>query len=604
MRVRLSKHTIKKSLVVGLCLVSVIFSSSCAVLPGDVASQGKEQIEQIEDEIEEIEQVEESISEALAEELEEQDDVEEEPVITYSYTEEDMVDFDIEEPFGYCDTPICSINTDTQEVEVNVIFDKGIPRSDDDDIYLFDLSTYEKDEVLNEKSALCKTHKDKEVTLVAPYIERFLFARFVPAILYEGEYVPLAYAQYITNPEALATNTIEYPVINSKKGLLLDANTLATDKLYGLNVKRLVYNVPLSFVIGESDNPEFPTIEFEYNGETYYFNGYLCAGFDSLFTYLKQHGFHSTIIVLNDWNENHTEIIHPKSRKRTRKSLYYSFNTEEEEGVRLMEATAMFLAKRYSGGEYGMVYDWVIANEINQQTIWNYMDTDDLYYYTEEFEKSFRTFYNAIKSQYAEANVYFSIDHDFNNNGGNNRRFFNGRELLYTFNDLAKLHGNYDWGLSIHPYPAPLTKTRFWRGKFDKTEEAGVVTPMNLSSLTDVMVKKEFLDTKNEVRDIAVTELGFSSKPGEELQAAAFAYCYYIIKDNEYISSFLLNRQTDDTEALKSGLALGIYNNDYSSKPLADVFRYIDTAKGEEYIPQMLEIIGAESMEEALLWVK
>ena len=47
------------------------------------------------------------------------------------------------------------------------------------------------------------------------------------------------------------------------------------------------------------------------------------------------------------------------------------------------------IIERYSGKEYGLVHSWVIANEINQQKIWNYMDTEDVTYYAEEFEKAF-----------------------------------------------------------------------------------------------------------------------------------------------------------------------------------------------------------------------
>lgn len=515
-----------------------------------------------------------------------------------------LVPFDVENALSYCANVRSNISETRDSVTLSFIFYKGIPESDDDNVYLFEFSTYEDEEISGDVKPIGTFEKSMDMVMQVPFKERYLFSRFVPAILVEGSYIPLYNGQYITNPDILADNIDLYPIVESKKGILLDSNTIDKAALYDLNVKRAVYNIPLSLIIGETSNDTIPTIEYEYNGETYYFNGYFCAGYDSLFTYLREQGIHSTAIILNDWNKKNPEIMHPKSRRKTGKSLYYAFNTEEEDGVRLMEATAMFLAERYSGGEHGMVYDWVIANEINQHKIWNYMDTDDLDYYTESFEKSFRTFFNAIKAHYCNANVYFSIDHDFNDNGGNNRRFFNGRELLYKYNEYALKGGNYDWNLSIHPYPDPLTRVKYWNGSFDKTEEAGVITPMNLSSLTDVMRKEEMLDTDGQVREIAVTELGFSSKAGEKLQAAAFAYCYYIIENNEYINSFLLNRQTDDTEALKSGLALGIYNNDYSPKYIKDVFTNVDSSAGDKYIPEMLEIIGAESLEEALSWAE
>lgn len=521
-----------------------------------------------------------------------------------AYTVADLVDFDPENAFSYCEQPVCLYSKDEEQLTFKISFTDKIPRSDNDKVYLFDVATFENEDLSDAVRPLSYEKKGKEVTWTFPFRGRYLFTRFVPAIMYEGKYIPLSYGQYISNPEILAENTSDYYEIDSKKGILVDANTVYTGKLQELDVKRVVYNIPLSYIMGESTDPDYPTIEYEYEGETYYFDGYLCTCFDSLFIYLTDLGYHITAIVLNDWNEDYPEIMHPKSRTQTGRSMFYAFNTEEAEGVRQMEAAAMFLAERYSGNKYGMVYDWVIANEINQQKIWNYMNTDDVHYYTESFEKSFRTFYNAIKANYSNAHVYFSLDHDWNDNWGNNRAFFNGRDILNDFNDIAKMRGNYDWGLSIHPYPNPLTRVKFWKGNHDKSEDAKVLTPMNLSVLTDLMKENDFLDTNQNVRKIAVTELGFSSKAGEKLQAAAFAYCYYILDNNEYIDSFLMNRETDDADSLKSGLALGIYNSDYSEKYITDVFKNIDSKKGDEYIPEMLEIIGAESLEEALSWAE
>lgn len=579
-----------------------IFPAACAVLLliilTGIARTGQTEIaENSEETIAEIEDMECDDLEEITEEIIEEEP--EEPSI-----EELMVPFDIENPYIYCKSPKCIVSDDRDEISFSCEFSDGIPESDDDNIYLFEFSTYESEEEIEDKKPVADVEKREGVSIQIPYKDRLLFSRFALAIKYDDQFVLLSEGKYISNPEVLADNTDDYMEIESKKGILLDANTIDKDELYDLNVKRAVYNIPLSFIIGETLNEAVPTIDYEYNGTTYHFNGLLCGGFDSLISYLTTNGIHTTIIILNDWNEDYLEIIHPKARKKTGRSQYYAFNTEEEDGVRLMEATAMFLADRYDGGEYGLVSDWVIANEINQQKIWNYMDTSDVDYYTESFEKSFRTFYNAIRSRYSNAKVYFSIDHDWNDNYGSNRRFFNGRDVLYKFNEYAIKGGNYDWCLSIHPYPNPLTRVKFWQGSFDKTEEAGLLTPMNLSTVTDVMTKDEFLNTKGEVRDIGITELGFTSGSGEELQAAAFAYCYYIVENNEYISSFLMNRQTDDAGALQSGLKLGIYNYDYSAKCIKEVFSNIDSEEGKDYIPRMLELIGAKSLNEALSWAE
>ena len=516
-----------------------------------------------------------------------------------SIDSESFVPFDPDNSFSYCDQPVCKYNKDSQEIEFTIHFNK-IPASDDYYIYLFDMATYEDDESFACKRYVASAPKDNTVIFHFAYEDKFLFSRFVPVVAYDKSFHPLSLGQFISNPEDISDHDTPYPEVDSKKGILLDPLTIDKPELESLNVKRVVYNLPLSFIMGETDNESCPTVDYEYLGKTYQFNGYMLEGFDNLFAYLSKNNYHVTAVILNDWNEKYPEIMHPLSRVKTGRSLYYAFNTEEEDGVRLMEAAATFLAKRYSGGEYGLIHDWVIANEVNQHKMWNYMNIDDLTLYATSFEKSFRTFYNAIKSNNNNARVYYSLDHDWNSNGGRNYLRFNGKDFLNTFNEIAKSRGDYDWSLSIHPYPQPLTNTRFWYGNYDKTEDTRQITPMNLTALTDYMQKDEFLDTNGNVRQIAVTELGFSSYAGESAQAAAFAYCYYIINDNEFINSFLMNRQTDSYLSLQSGLALGIYNPDYSSKPIGDVFAQIDTDEGEEYIPKMLEIIGAGSLEEAL----
>ena len=515
--------------------------------------------------------------------------------------DEGMIVFNPDEAFTYGSNLSCTFDIPTQQVLFKIDFE-AVPESDDDNLYLFEVATYEEEEDLQGKEPVATCAKSHENELSVDYERKYLFARFVPALLYEGEYVPVSYGQYISNPEVLAPNGDDYPDVGSKKGILLDAQTVGTDKLTDLNVKRIAYNIPISDILGESEDPEYPTIEFEYNGKTYNFNGYRIMAYDALFSYLTNEGYYITAIVLNDWNEDYPELIHPLSREKTEDSLYYAFNTEEEEGVRLMEAIALFLAERYSSEEHGIVYDWVIANEINQQTTWNYMATDDLYLYTEAFEKAFRTFYNAIKSRYANARVYFSIDHDWNDNYGHDDVFFNGRDLLYTFNDIALMGGNYDWGLAIHPYPNPLNRVNYWKSEYDMTENAELLTLMNMTSVTDVLTKDEFLDTNGEVRSIAITELGFTSLSGEKLQAAAFAYCYLIVDENPYIDSFMMNRQTDALEEIKTGLALGVYNRDLTPKYIAEVFKNIDTENREDYIPIILNILGANDIEEALSW--
>ena len=423
-----------------------------------------------------------------------------------------------------------------------------IPSSDDAYLYLFRADTWEEDADALEKEPVTRGRKDREWEIGFPYRDSYLYERFIPAVKMDGNYVQVGRSVYMSNPEALAENQEPYPENGSKKGILLDPTMLGTPELTDLGVKHAIYNIPLSHIMGETTDPTFPTITYTYGGRNYAFNGAAINGYDGLFTYLSDMGMTATAVVLNDWNEAFPELIHPDSRNQESGAYYYMFNASEQEGVRTIEAVASFLAERYSSGEHGMIHSWVIANEINQNRVWNYMNTRDPVHYTKEFEKSFRIFYQAIKSHYAQGRVYFSIDHAWNSNEGDNSGFFNGRDILEGFNGAALAHGNYDWGVAIHPYPEPLTRVNYWSQEYDKTIDAPHLSIMNLNVLTDVLSEEEYLDRAGEVRSVTITELGFSSGSGERLQAAAFAYCYYIVENNPYVDAFLMNRQTDAPE--------------------------------------------------------
>lgn len=476
-----------------------------------------------------------------------------------------------------------------------------IPESDDAQLYLFAKECFEDEEKLTGKP-IASCLKGTECKISVSYEEKYLFEQFVPALLIEGNYVPIGKGVYLGNPEALAENQAEYPEVESKKGLLLDPAMLGSEELTDLGVKHAIYNIPLSAIMGETTDEDYPTILYEYEGKEYAFNGAAINGYDNLFTYLAMEKMCTTAVILNDWNAEYEEMIHPEARNKTSGAYYFMFNTKEKEGVKMLQAVASFLAGRYSGDEHGMIYNWVIANEINQHKTWNYMDTKDLSYYTQEFEKSFRIFYQAVKSSYANARVYFSIDHEWNSNGGSNQVYFNGKDIVGQFNDAAAQHGNYDWGVALHPYPDPLTRVNYWSQKYDKTQDSKLLTIMNLSTLTDLLEQKQYLNSDGEVRDIIISEIGFSSRFGEKLQAAAFAYGYYIAEANPYIDALLLNRQTDAPEEMRQGLSFGIYEHDGSEKYLKEIYSHIDTDQANEYLELILNVLGAESMEEALSW--
>lgn len=94
------------------------------------------------------------------------------------------------------------------------------------------------------------------------------------------------------------------------------------------------------------------------------------------------------------------------------------------------------------------------------------------------------------------------------------------------------------------------------------------------------------------VRSVTLSELGYTSVQGEELQAAAIVYAYKIVEANPHIDSVLFSRQTDAEEEMAQGLALGINHTDGTHKYVYEVYKYMDTEQKEKYTDFAKEIIG------------
>lgn len=421
-----------------------------------------------------------------------------------------------------------------------------------------------------------------------------LYAKFVVAAKQGGSFVPLNTGAYITNPEAIASHSFARSN-PGKKGLLINPDYLNTNEYANLGVKQAIYNIPLSNIIGPTTNGMYPTINYNYNGKTYQFNGLVVAEYDHVFGNLTSKGIAVTAILLNNSNGRAPHMIHPLSRDG-RACPYYAFNVAEQAGVEQLEATAAFLAERYSGG-HGKVQNWIVGNEVTARLEWNYINVQDINAYVNEYAEAYRIIYNGIKSKNANANIYICIDQQWDRNR-NEIGKYDSKDLINVFNANITSGGNIDWGLAVHPMPVPLTWAAYWTGGayyknlVKHNENSPYVTMENIEVTTDYMCKPELLSPTGQVRSIIASEVGYTSGQGEQMQAAAFAHGYMQAANNQHIDAFLLSRQTDDPQEIAQGLLFGIENADHSHKLVYDYYKNIDTANAASYLEQAKAIMG------------
>ncbi len=498
----------------------------------------------------------------------------------------------------------CKINPETGKIDVTMKA-KDLAVSDDGYYYLFEEKAYQS--ALTGSEYIIEDQKDVNLTFSVNLnyntASSRLFSKFVVAVKKNGSFLAITKPHYITNPEALAKYSLSFGNTTSKKGLLVDPEKLQSTELDDLGVRHAAYNIPLSRILGQTTNEHYPTVYYTYNGRNYAFNGQIIAEYDYIFTSLTNRGITTTAIILND-HSAHPELIHPKARSGGH-APYFAFNAADEEGVECIAAVASFLASRYSGTGHGKVVNWVIGNEINARSEWNHIEHMDTASYVDEYARAFRVFYNAILSINSSARVYISLDQQwgkslYSKNG------YGSKEILDEFNRNLKAEGNIDWALAQHPYNYPLTSAKAWSssGKagsyVQEGENTPVITIKNLHVLTDYLQRPEMRTEDGEVRHLILSEMGYTSSQGQELQAASFVYAYKVIEANQYVDSMLFSRETDAPSEVAQGLALGICTLGGGRKSIYEAYKYVDTPESAKYTDFALQVIGISNWNEVI----
>lgn len=508
---------------------------------------------------------------------------------TVELTEENQADF--------VDVESCLIDSVTSTISLKASAE-GIPSSDDKYYYLFSIKSYE-DGISEEMTPFLQEYKEEEITFRFPRhftgTESGVFRKFVVAIKRDGKYEAVSSPHFITNPGAVSKYKSNGETPSTKKGLLIDPNKLRSPEIDDLGIKHAAYNIPVSRILGQSTSAIYPTINYSYNGKSYAFNGQVMSEYDLVFSTLTSKNIEITAIILNDVSYAYPQLLHPLSRSGIGSAPYYAFNGTDEAGCEYLAAVGAFLSERYSGtaNGRGLVSNWVIGNEINARKEWNYMEYVELSTYVEEYAKAFRVFYNAIKSINSACNIYISLDQQWNRNISGSKNY-DTRDILDEFNRQIKEEGNIDWGLAIHPYNVPLTAVPSWAdSKYVKDSvDTSMISMKNIDVVTDYLEQEEFLTDDGEVRSVTLSELGYTSSKGEELQAAALVYAYKVAEANQHIDAILFSRQTDAVEEIAQGLALGINHVDGSHKYVYNVYKYMDTEQKETYTDFAKGIIG------------
>ncbi len=482
----------------------------------------------------------------------------------------------------------------------------AVPASDDGKYYLYADEVYQDGPT---GSIVATVETGRSVTASFPLshntADSNLSRKFLVAVKSGGQMVQVSDEHYITNPEAIAG--LSSPRMNTGiKGILPDVERITSGEVAGMGIRQVIYNMHLDDICSAATVPG--AVPFEYNGQTWYFDGAVLSNYDALVKAVNRGGMQFTMVLLNHGTGAYSQdLVHPMARDGVCEG--YALNVADDAGTEHLKAIGAFLGQRYSGRlGFGQVDNWIVGNEVNARTSWWYCSSDSLDFNVGIYAKAFRILYNELKSANANYWIYNSIDQEWNRKS--NPGSFLAKDYLDRFNYYMIREGNIDWGLSYHPYNSPLYDPYAWNGP-EAWVKKGLSTPyitmQNIDILIDYMHQPGFLNPQGEVRSISLAEIGYTSSFGTEAQEASIAYGYLKAASLPDVDSFMLFRMTDNAHEMESYLALGLYDQNGNKKPSYEIYQNLGGPGEAAAKERASEIIGMDidqMIRENIIWTR
>ena len=469
------------------------------------------------------------------------------------------------------------------------------------EFYLFEEEMYENG-IDSESEPIATIDQSETFRFTVPLnnntAENRLYSKFFVGVKFRnGDYHALSNGRFITNPEALAANQSAFPTAYSKKGLHAEAYWGAD--IDELGISHVTVNVLVNDLLDGSGVP------YAYNGNSYEFSASYLEYLDTTLTTLQKNNVVVTAILLVRPGAGSDDFSFPGISESV--GSYHGWNVVTQEGIECVSAVLHFLGERYgrSDNAYGHISNWIVSNEVNADTSWNYTGHQPVEEYALIYANMLRITYQAVKSSCAHARVYMPLDMFWNNSANSQR--YDGKKMVDLVNQYMKAEGDIFWGIAFHPYANPLTEVEWWNDHAEQSETAGFISMKNLSVLTNYMQKAQLRDPDGNVKKIILSEQGYTSHSASQgnvewKQAAAYAYAYYVTEANPYIQAFIAMRQKDAALEYQYGLYQGMWydntNKDlftFAKKPAWTVWKYIDTAHSFDYTDSLASLVGLSS---------
>ena len=482
---------------------------------------------------------------------------------------------------------VALISDSGDEVTVTAAFKEQVQNANKDKtVYLFKLGTGTVNYDLTALAPVAEAKMGASVSFTLPLRENGSSALTCAFLMATKDPMNNSYAVltgdpiYISNPEKLASNTSGAEKYSSIKGV----NAESADLAISLGASHAVVDLPIEKYLAQKGGDG--TVRRDFDGVSYFFDLSAISKLDRKISALTDAG---TAVYLRVYLGSAYEelpdqqkfLSYPNTEKGGK---YYNINVGSKDAVNAFAAFTDLLASRYAvGGEHGFAGSLIVGKAQNSSDLGDEQAKLASGAFAKEYAVSLRLAHNIMRSYFSGAQVYLAIDN----------RLTSVRSASHLSADAfisavdAEFDGASDfcWGVAAECGAATVTGDRVW---YD-TENNSLITPTNLSGLTDTLLGREDLLYSDWVRPVIISDLAIASVrdslASESNQAVSYAFTYYEAVKNGKISA-LIYSELYDNESSTFGLIGGS-----GEKEICSIFRKVDTEN--DISDTVGELIGA-----------
>lgn len=349
-----------------------------------------------------------------------------------------------------------------------------------------------------------------------------------------------------------------------------------------LGINYVLMNLDLTSAFkADSDN-----VKYTYNGKTYTFSHHIN---DQKWVVdgLHEHGVETTMVLLLSYDNDLKDLTYTGNRGSCN---FHAWNLKSQESRDRYEALLTYLFTE----AYPDVDHWILGNEVNMPYDYNYTGTKDLTANVSIYADEFIFTYNLLKRYNSNGRVYISIDRCWNTpeNGIAGNSF-----LPALVKEIDARQSDVNWNVAQHPYASDMFSCNLWNtGEVKHEWNTPFLCATNIEILTD-WIKNNY----GESHRVILSEVGFHAGAGEDAQAAAMAYTYYVAQFNPMIDQVIFRSYADDSNDgefrfgfINANIKNGTQLIKANARKCYSVFEYMDTEQSESYTNAYLGKTGAK----------